>query len=286
MTDATTVERAPGELPLTNARRVLADGAEPTKDLLAAALSDLIVYAERGNETGAELIGLLRDRSAQLAAAEAERDALLGIIQAIRRVPEHPGVVPVDEPARRGAFLKGYEVAHDVVRAIIETYDSGPPAGDESAAAARAERAELFEIFTRWIVGNEGRETADSSFSLDHGLEMLDTWLDRRDERVRLEQLARIARLEQDLATLRQSPGIADYAQLIDQRDRARATLAKIKKFVADAEEAGVILDDEERSRERLGEASDAERAAGSVDRSWRTGLRTILGADATAVTS
>ena len=48
--------------------------------------------------------------------------------------------------------------------------------------------------------------------------------------------------------------------------------LRAVEKFVADAEEAGVILDLAERF------ATSTDRAAGVVDRAWRDGLRRILG--------
>jgi len=67
----------------------------------------------------------------------------------------------------------------------------------------------------------------------------------------------------------------ADLVQeLIDLRAEQGETgkLRAVEKFVADAEEAGVILDLAERF------ATSADRAAGVVDRAWRDGLRRILG--------
>lgn len=51
------------------------------------------------------------------------------------------------------------------------------------------ERPELFEIFEKWISGNEGRETADASMSLDYGHELLDSWELARDRKL-IEQIA------------------------------------------------------------------------------------------------
>jgi hypothetical protein len=40
-------------------------------------------------------------------------------VKAISRMPDRPEVVPIDEPVRRHAFVKGYESAMQDVRARI-----------------------------------------------------------------------------------------------------------------------------------------------------------------------
>jgi hypothetical protein len=83
----------------------------------------------------ADAADLIEQQAKQLAAAEAK------IAQALR-IPQRHEVVPIDEPVRRHAFLKGYEQAWDDFHAVLEGPVSAldavrAEAWDEGAQAVR-----------------------------------------------------------------------------------------------------------------------------------------------------